>query len=319
VVGKVNLTLKKIAYKMMGSRLIYNPAYRWLLNSRIKSKVIPKLNVVMAETTNLCNLDCEFCFRKVIRRKQGIMSNGLAEHIINQCECDFSLQGCGEPFLDKDIFKKIVMVKNKGLKLFLSTNGTLLTEDIICRIVDSKLDILNVSIDADSDETYSKIHNCPKGTFDKIVVNVEKLIAIKKNKPAIELVFKIYDSNRGEEIGFLKRWNKGVKPLVALNIFKWYDTDFVDNIPTKRLMRFPCWFLWNTLFINWDGEVPLCCHDYDCKESLGNVNNTNLKDIFNGSKLQERRKQHLAGIYTSVCADCKINSQYVNPEWWWRC
>ncbi len=314
----MNLTIKRFLYRALGSKLVCNPVYRYLLNRQITSKANqPKLNVVMAENTNLCNLNCEFCFRKQMTRKQGIMDNDLLRRIVNQTDCDFSLQGLGEPLIDKDIFYKILLVKNKGLKLFLSTNGLLLDNLTGVRLASSKLDVLNISLDANSDETYSKIHCCPKGVFDKLIKQIERFLKIRNRHPKVELVFKCYESNKGEEKGFIKRWRGKASLLVALNIFKWYDTDFKDNIP-KKIMRFPCWFLWNTLFINWDGTVPLCCHDYDCREQLGDVTKDKLQDIFNSPKLIRMRQQHLAGVYTSICKDCKVNSQYVNPEWWWR-
>ena len=52
----------------------------------------------------------------------------------------------GEPLLHKDIFRMIEYAKNKGVNyVVMNTNGTLLTDKMINRIVDSKLDIIRFS------------------------------------------------------------------------------------------------------------------------------------------------------------------------------
>lgn len=43
-----------------------------------------------------------------------------------------------------------------------------------------------------------------------------------------------------------------------------------------------CPEVWDKLSVNWDGSVSACCQDYDDLMIVGNILESNLKDIFNG-------------------------------------
>ena len=65
-----------------------------------------------------------------------------------------------EPLMDKDLFKKIRLVKEigrKGIITMVVTNGKLFTTKKINELEGSGLDILNFSVDALTEEKYNKI------------------------------------------------------------------------------------------------------------------------------------------------------------------
>ena len=51
------------------------------------------------------------------------------------------------------------------------------------------------------------------------------------------------------------------------------------------------------------GEVFLCC-DSTAQESIGNVNENTLEEIFNGEKLKSIRKQMSDGQQPAICSRC---------------
>ena len=51
---------------------------------------------------------------------------------------------------------------------------------------------------------------------------------------------------------------------------------------------------WIHLFANPDGTVLPCCVG-DWQQSMGNVQNTKLEDVFNNEKFKQMRKNMLAG------------------------
>src|SRR3989344_6910752 len=90
--------------------------------------------VVGIESTNNCNLDCVMCPRQEMIRPVEDMRVPLFEQTVDQLagKTEFIwLQDYGEPFLNKNIFAMIRYARAKGLKVGISTNGTVLTEKII--------------------------------------------------------------------------------------------------------------------------------------------------------------------------------------------
>ncbi|MGZ3711598.1 MAG: radical SAM protein, partial [Bdellovibrionota bacterium] len=106
--------------------------------------------VVGIESTNNCNLDCVMCPRQEMTRPVADMQKPLYEKTIDNLagKTEFIwLQDYGEPFLNKDIFSMITYARAKGLKVGISTNGTVLTDKIIDGIFESGLDYLIFAID----------------------------------------------------------------------------------------------------------------------------------------------------------------------------
>jgi radical SAM protein with 4Fe4S-binding SPASM domain len=55
------------------------------------------------------------------------------------------------------------------------------------------------------------------------------------------------------------------------------------------------------LHINANGDVILCCHDYDFKTSYINIKDKSIKDIWNGPE----RREMIDKSYNSFCRSCK--------------
>ena len=101
-----------------------------------------------------------------------------------------SLVNCsiGEPFMMKD-FDTLLDAFGDGNKLVeMTTNGQILTDRNIGRLLGRRIE-LYVSLDAATAETYAKLRN---DTFDRILINLRRLIAAKGGRgglPRIHLVF----------------------------------------------------------------------------------------------------------------------------------
>jgi len=55
------------------------------------------------------------------------------------------------------------------------------------------------------------------------------------------------------------------------------------------------------LHINANGDIILCCHDYDFKTSYINIKDNTIKEIWNGQK----RKEMIKESYNNFCTKCK--------------
>ena len=93
------------------------------------------------------------------------------------------LTGEGEPFLHPRLVAFVLTAKEAGFKVTLFTNGTLMEDAKLRRLVDAGLDILRVSLWASSEEEYKINYPGSKpGTFTKIAGSLITLARIKKEK-----------------------------------------------------------------------------------------------------------------------------------------
>ena len=109
------------------------------------------LKKLYIEPTTKCNLNCKMCFRHTW---------------FDEPFCDLSLEdyrrvldtmpktvvtiffgGMGEPMFHRDILEMIRLAAETGAEVELLTNGTLLTEKMICGILEAGLTRLWISID----------------------------------------------------------------------------------------------------------------------------------------------------------------------------
>ena len=131
------------------------------------------------------------------------------------------LQGWGEPLLHDEFFKMVRICKDLGIRVGFTTNGMLLTEDTIRKLVDLQLDILGVSLAGTTAGTHNRIR---RGTdFQKIVSSLELIRRIKSEKkaqtPAVHLAYLMLKSNFHELEGILPLAKRtGASQIVASNL-----------------------------------------------------------------------------------------------------
>ena len=123
---------------------------------------ITHLAKVYIEPTNACNLDCRTCIRNVWDEPIGQMSRKTFDRIIEGLE-SFSpipavfFGGFGEPLFHPNIVDMVARVKALGTTVELITNGTLLTQEMSNRLIESGLDMLWVSLDGATPEGYADV------------------------------------------------------------------------------------------------------------------------------------------------------------------
>lgn len=127
------------------------------------------LRLVAWETTRNCNLDCIHCRASATRGPHsGELDTSEAFRLLDQIteigKPIIILTG-GEPLLRKDIFDIAAYGTQKGLRMVMAPNGTLVTEPIAKRLVDSGIKRISISLDGASRESHDKFRNVD-GAFD---------------------------------------------------------------------------------------------------------------------------------------------------------
>ena len=276
------------------------------------------------ETTNACNLNCKMCPRRDSDRPVGFMSFKLFKKIIDEAKkygpMGFSLHKDGEPLLHPKLFQMIDYIKKANHKntIYLATNGILLDEEKAKRILELGVDKVNISIGAARKETFKELKGI--NALEKVENNVRQIIKLRaegKYKTEIRVqIIKMKETIK-EVDKFKNIWKKYPVKVEIWDFLNWggaRENNLGNSAGNgaKPKKRYPCYALWFSPAINWDGQVSLCCMDWNKKLIIGNVNNQCLSDIWQGEKLKKYRALHLQGKCNQipVCDKCNYWS------WW---
>jgi Fe-coproporphyrin III synthase len=129
--------------------------------------------VVFWNLTDRCNLSCAHCYSRSGpgRTTEGELTTAEAFGVID----DLANMGVplilftgGEPLMREDIWELATHARSRGLKMALSTNGTLITPDIARRIKESGIEYAGISLDGARAETHDRFRNFP-GAFAQTI------------------------------------------------------------------------------------------------------------------------------------------------------
>ncbi|VAX19930.1 hypothetical protein MNBD_NITROSPINAE01-632 [hydrothermal vent metagenome] len=161
-----------------------------------------------------CNYECEFCGDFSSRRAEPTKNENLLMldsdrffSLVNDAADmgveQISIVGIGEPFMHRDIMKFVSHVKKNGMRLMITTNGSMLTQSKVEELARLNVDILNISLNAGTQETYTRVHGEGQGRyFTKILDNIQLLTG--NTKPWVSLRFVMLPYNIGELELFLE-------------------------------------------------------------------------------------------------------------------
>ncbi|NIT58285.1 MAG: radical SAM protein, partial [Aliifodinibius sp.] len=142
---------------------------------------------VRIETTNLCNAKCIMCPRDELTRPKASMPYEHCKNLIAQAD-DLgaeliSLFGYGEPLIDTSLGAKIRYCTQLGLKTFITTNASLLSEWRCTQLISNGLSMIRFSMHGLTRETYENVH--VGLNFYKVMENIDNFLIqnIKADKP----------------------------------------------------------------------------------------------------------------------------------------
>lgn len=217
--------------------------------------------------------------------------------------------GVGEPLLNPEIFDMISYCRQAGIPSGISTNATVLTEEMSRKLIESGLDYIIFAFDGATKETFEKYR---KGAdFERVRDNIRTFLRVKK-----EMASKIFcilqmvrlKDNRKEIPDLIRMWR--VEGMDEIRIKK----DEVHNdgsaIPGDNLerppMRHPCYLLWRgPMYVHYDGTVFPCCYIYP-EDAIGNIKKNSLREIWNSDKMVRLREAHVRGDLSAykACQNC---------------
>jgi len=267
------------------------------------------------ELSSYCNLKCTMCPHgdKNIELEQGFIDTVLAKKIIDECGrygvASLKFSGRGEAMLHPDFVDLIKHAKAAGLlDIMFNTNGLNLTEEIARELVNSQIDLIIISIDGASKETYEKIR--VGGDFETLVNNINYLVnyrkKIKARKPMIRLQFVKMQENMHEFEAYQKMWRDTVDVLVGLDYSNRVGDEDKSTLERTKIGRAYCPHPWRRLTVTSRGKALMCCVDWDSKYVVGDCSNATIKEIWHGKAIQHGRAciKKLQHENIPSCKDC---------------
>ncbi|NMC35273.1 MAG: radical SAM protein [Veillonellaceae bacterium] len=129
--------------------------------------------VVFWNITDRCNLSCTHCYSKSGpgRTTEGELTTAEAFGVIDDLAdmgVPLILFTGGEPLMRADIWELATHARSRGLKMALSTNGTLITPDIVRRIKECGIEYAGISLDGAIAKTHDRFRNSD-GAFDQTI------------------------------------------------------------------------------------------------------------------------------------------------------
>lgn len=322
-----------------------------LFNQDVILKSMPQR--IVFEVTNRCNLRCKMCGQSY-RKFTGVdmsMETFNKTSPFWETTHDVSLFGWGEPLLNQNLGRFFDAISFYKPRIFILTNGMLLTDELIEKFVKGGLAFLNFSFDGTTPSTYNKIRR--GSDFNTVLTNIKKVVSLKKamgtSTPYTRMVFVGMRENIEEfprfvelaaELGMdeakmvhmiaygkemenqVLYYYKGLtNSMLGEAKKKAKDLNIRLNIPesfnlngteVEKVIHKSCPRPWEEFFVQSDGKIRLCMLS---KEIMGDVNKESVIDIWNNDRFQYFRSKVNSKNPPSTCVHCpQYKEMNINDE-----
>lgn len=269
---------------------------------------------IWVEPTNKCNLRCVMCINAAATKAHsGFMDLGLYRSIIDQAagwrpRPITNLFLGGESTLHRQLLDMIRYAAQSGLETALATNATTLSRERSRRLIESGLANIIFSFDGYDQPSFEAVR--VGADFGRTVDNIRAFLEIKRElqtrDPRVtlySLVTRAADAQTERD-----RLHAFQQTFVGLPIdeFKielaghWAGTfDGINTADFQEAVRYgarflPCFRLWESMSILWDGTVVPCCVDFLGELPLGDSRTQPLLKIWNGAAMLAHRRKMIA-------------------------
>ena len=262
----------------------------------LKNSKSPLPSEVEISESGVCNRKCSFCPRSAsdFKEVKEFISPKLHCKLIDELKNEnyqgvVRYSGFVEPLLDKNIFNLISEVSSK-LPLARSeivTNGDVLNRIRLKKLFKAGLSTLLISV-----------YDGPEDA-----IKFEKMCLEENLKPSQYVIRHRYYSKE-KDFGLTISNRAGMME----------NAEFKINA-LKEPLKEKCFYPSYTFFMDYNGDVLMCPHDWGKKVILGNLNNENLIDIwFSKKSMQIRKMLNKANRNFTPCNVCDVEGTFMGEK-----
>jgi radical SAM protein with 4Fe4S-binding SPASM domain len=302
---------------------------RWL---RKRGELFPA--VVQVQTINRCNASCRMCPypNTWALTPREVMDDALYSKIAAECAGamelhDFVPMAQNEPLLDPKLADRIAEFKAQAQShqmVELVTNGSALTPQRFAQLSDAGLDLLTISVNANSEATYQKVMGGLK--WARLLDLLEALRQKGSAQTNIYLRYVVQRENVHEAGAFVRRWRRHFNLMLydvnnrAGAVSDYAQVATVKHALTRRLRRWlgprlfkVCPHVFSIMAVMQNGDVLLCGNDWNEREVVGNVRAASLRAIYNSPRMNEVRELMRQGRYDEIasCRNCSFRQEWL--------
>ena len=233
-----------------------------------------------------------------MEREEGFMHLDLFKKIVDDSPDleHLCMHNWGEPLLHKDIFTMFDYAAAAGIpNIVMNTNGTLLTSNMIDKVIDSPLTIIRFSIDG-SAETFKKIRGVELDKIEKNIVELKSKKETLRPELSVGVVFTVEENTQEDADDYIAHW-QGIVDHVRLQ-------PKLTQSPRHEACPELFGKDYGKLVVLWDGTVIPCCVDYNATLVMGNAWKDRVMDLWHGREIEQWRTQHQVGEFPLTCANC---------------
>ncbi len=273
------------------------------------------------ETSVSCNARCITCPSQYLSRPD--MSLETALDLLAQCEGrrvdELHPFQYADPLVWPHLlpFLRAVRQVLPDTRIVIYTNAALLTPEIAAALIELPVHSITFSIDGATRATY-EVH---RRGLDFGVVVANALLFLHENERRGRPVrtrahFTFTRLNEAERGAFARFWTGKVDEVTFHECDSRLERLLVgDRFGERRYYTQakpaePCAQPFNGLFVLSNGDVGMCCLDYEPARSLGNVREQRIADIWTGPVARAIRALHNAGrkAEMDICRNCSVNN-----------
>ncbi len=294
------------------------------------------------ELTSRCNFKCLTCKHGYTEYGEDLNDTICDELIANVIPNlkEIELQGTGEALLSKN-FPKIfhAAALNQQCRIVLITNGALLTEELIEKIVLANMQLV-VSLDGPDAFTFAQ--HRPVGNFMTVIRKMKRIqeLRLKHGNPKFSFVVNmvvtklnyqkipamidllssigidyLFASEVRECMPNKRMWNKFrlddieerakfdflIESFAAKAKEGGLSFRFNPLLRNETIKKKICVSPWQHVFVSANGDISICC---EINQSFGNIKKNSFSEIWNGELLNNFRNKMLLGEYDNRCLHC---------------
>lgn len=248
------------------------------------------------ELTQRCNFKCTFC-RSVRRQNNAVLDFDMAIQCLDEMKNrtvhgvylnTVQFNGNGEALLYPQLDQVIVEAKKRFLSAEFVTNGSLLTKERIEKLLETDIDMIEISLTGVVPEVYKNFQGsgipyrqCVK-QLETVISNIRMLV--RKRDEMHKKTYIRLRYIRSRKLGsywhfkdYLNYWrDSGVDEIFVTALWEFNK----KPLRTKRLKVTRCQAMNKPMKINADGSVFTCGNNLDmARYAHGNVYHTPLAEI----------------------------------------
>lgn len=159
----------------------------------------PRLTYLFFELTDACNLSCLHCGSSACPQNKTYLPLEDIKKVLESVAakyCPSEIMVCltgGEPLLHRDFFEISATAQKLGFPCGMTTNATLITEEVAAKLIPYGICSVTVSLDG-LEETHDWFRNV-KGSFSKTVSGIRNLMSATKGTIATQITTVVHKKN----------------------------------------------------------------------------------------------------------------------------